>query len=110
MPLKSQGMTSDVSAIYELVLSEGERFTTKSTISQSAANQKIDSPVAPGMKLDVIKMTGTGGGEITLDVSKLLPVGGTLKRHSDYQMSVDMGGQKQAVNMKMDLEVRLESK
>ena len=109
MPLKSQGMTSDVSASYELVSSEGERFTTKSTISQSAANQKIDSPVAPGMKLDVTKMTGTGGGEITLDVSKLLPVGGTLKRHSDYQMSVDMGGQKQAVNMKMDLEVRLES-
>jgi len=60
--------------------------------------------------MDVTKMTGTGSGEITFELSKLLPVEGTTDIHSDYSMSLDMGGQKQPMTMKMDLNMRLESK
>ena len=33
-----------------------------------------------------------------------------MNLRSDMSMSLDMGGQKQAVNMKMDLDMRLEPK
>ena len=110
MPIKTQGMTLEQTAIYELVSLEGERVTVKRTLAQRATNQKIENPMAPGMKLDVTKMTGTGAGQITFDLAKLLPAEGTMNLRSDMSMSLDMGGQKQAVNMKMDLDMRLEPK
>ena len=60
MPIKSQGMTIDQTATYELVSIEGESLTTKSTITQHAANQKIENPAMPGLKVDLTKMTGNG--------------------------------------------------
>jgi hypothetical protein len=110
MPVKTQGMTIEQTANYELVSIEGDRITVKNTLVQSATDQKIQNPAMPGMKMDVTKMTGTGSGEITFELSKLLPVEGTTDIHSDYSMSLDMGGQKQPMTMKMDLNMRLESK
>jgi hypothetical protein len=110
MPVKTQGMTIEQTANYELVSIEGERVTIKSTFAQHAANQKIENPAMQGMKLDVTKMAGTGGGEMTLDLAKLLPAEGTNDLRSDYSMALDMGGQKQAMAMKIDLNMRVESK
>jgi hypothetical protein len=109
-PLKTQGMTIEQTTTYELVSVAGERATVKSTIAQQAANQKIENPVMPGMKLDVTKMTGTGNGEIRLDLTKLLAPEGTMDLHTDIEMGLDMGGQKQAMNTKLDLKMRLEAK
>ena len=110
MPIKSQGMTIDQTATCELVSIDGERVTTKRTITQRAANQKIENPAMPGLKVDLIKMTGTGTGESTFDLGKLLPSAGTSDLHSDTDMAMDMGGQKQAISTKLDLNVRLETK
>ena len=77
MPIKTQGMTIDQTATYEMVSLEGERLTTKSTFAQHAANQKIQTPAMPGMKVDLTKMIGKGSGERTFDLAKLLPSEGT---------------------------------
>jgi len=64
MPVHSQGMTIAQTTSYELLSLEAERLTVTNTVSQSASNQKIQSPVMPGLKVDLTKMTGTGTGNI----------------------------------------------
>jgi hypothetical protein len=109
-PLKSQGMTIDQTATYELVTVEGERLTTKSTIVQHAANQKIQNPAMPGLKMDLTKMVGNGSGERTFDLAHLLPATGTGKVHSETSMTMNMGGQKQPMTMKIDMTLGFEAK
>jgi hypothetical protein len=110
MTIKSQGMTIDQTGTSELVSIEGERVTTKGTFTQRASNQKIESPAMPGLKVDLIKMIGTGTGQNTFDLGKLLASSGTTDLHSETDMAMNMGGQKQPISTKMDLNVRLQSK
>ena len=110
LPIKAQGMTIDQKATYEVVSLEGERLTTKSAIVQQAANQKIQNPAMPGLKMDLTKMVGNGSGERTFDLAHLLPTTGAGKVHTEASMAMNMGGQKQAMTMKMDMNLRFESK
>jgi hypothetical protein len=110
MPIKTQGMTIDQTATYEVVSLEGEKLTTKSTVAQQAANQKIQNPAMPGMKVDLTKMTGKGTSQRTFALANLLPVAGTGVVHTEASMAMNMGGQKQAMTMKMDMDVRFEAK
>jgi hypothetical protein len=110
MPIKSQGMVITQIANYELTSIEGERLTAKSTVTQTAADQKIENPAMPGLKIDLKKMTGNGNGEVNFDLARLLPVHGSVKFHSDMAMGMNAGGQAQAMDMKMDMDLTLESK
>ena len=110
MPLESQGMKINQAATYELVSVEGERVTIKSTTVQGAANQKIQSPAMPGLKLDLTKMTGQGTGETTLDLGQLMPSVATVDFHSETSSVTNAGGQKQPMTEKTDLNVRVEAK
>lgn len=108
--LKSQGMTIDQTIKYELVASEGDRLTLRSTITQHAANQKMESPAMPGMKMDLNKMTGTGTGSTTLDLGKVIPVAGTMDEKTEISMGMNIGQQKQTMDMKMKMHITLEAK
>jgi hypothetical protein len=110
MPVRSQGMTIDQTAIYKLISVEGDRFTTRSTVAQRASNQKIQSPAVPGLKVDLKSMTGKGAGDVTFDLGQILPREGTFGYESDIEMGMDMGGQPKAMSMKIDLNLRLEQK
>ena len=103
-------MTINQTAAYELVSIDGDRLSTKATITQSAANQKIQNPAMPAIKLDLTKMTGTGSGDFTFDLAQPLPSQGRLDMHSELLMGANTGGEKQTMTMKMDLNLRLESK
>ncbi len=110
MPIKSQGMTIDQMATYEIVSLEEDHITAKITIAQRAANQKMQNPAMPAVKLDLTKMVGNGGGDLTLDLTKLIPTQATLESHSELSMNMNNAGQKQTMNMKLDLNVRIEAK
>lgn len=110
MPLKSQGMTINQTTTYQLVSIEGDNLSVKSTLAQHAANQKIQNPAMPGLKVDVTKMTGSGNGNATMNLAQVLPSQATMDSKSDVAMAMDMGGQKQKMTMKMDINLLLESK
>ena len=103
-------MTIDQTATYQLVSIDGEHLTAKSTMTQSATHQKIENPAMPGVKVDVNKMIGNGTNDVTLDLAKLLPAEGNGELHSELSMEMNMGGQKQPMDMKMDLKIHLEGK
>ena len=110
MPIKSQGMAMDQTTVYELVSLEGERVSTRSTVSQRAGNQTVDNPAMPGVKAQLTRMDGRGKGEVTFDLTRILPQTGNAQLHTDMAMAIDAGGQKQAMTMKMDVQVGLEAK
>jgi phosphotransferase system HPr-like phosphotransfer protein len=107
---KSEGMTIDETDTYELASLEGDRITAKTTTAQSAANQKIQNPAMPAMKVDLTKMTGSGKGEMTSDLSHFLPASADAEVHSEVSMAMNLGGQKQAMMMKTDATFHLEAK
>ncbi len=110
LPLKSQGMTIDQTTTYELAALEGQEFTVKSTVTQQAANQQIENPSMPGLKMDVTKMTAKGTGRATINLAHILPSQATVDSKSEMAMTMNMGGQKQTMTMKMDIHLLLESK
>ena len=89
---------------------EGDRITLRTTLTQNAANQKIQNPAMPGLKVDLNKMTGAGTGSSTYDLTHILPVTGKLDENIGINMGMNVGQQKQAMDMKMDVSVTLESK
>jgi hypothetical protein len=110
LPVKEQGMALDQTTVYEVVSIEGDRVTTRSTVTQSAANQTIDNPAMPGMKAQLTRMTGQGKGQVSSDLTRILPLEGSAELHTELAMAMNMGSQKQAMTMKMDMKVRLDAK
>lgn len=108
--LKSQGMTVNQTAVYEVLSLDGDRLSTAITMTQSASNQKIQNPAMPQMKLDVTRLTGSGRGNMTLDLGQVMPLTATLQAQTEMSLSMDMGGQKQKMTMKTGMNLRLESK
>jgi hypothetical protein len=108
--VQSQGITLDQTATYQLVSLDGDRAAIKTTLSQNAANQKIQNPVMPGMQTELIKMVATGTGDFSVLLTQILPSTGTIEFHSEVNMSMNMGAQKQPMTMKADVTVSLQPK
>jgi len=108
--IKSQGMTVDQTATYELVSLEDERISVKSATVQQASAQQIQNPAMPNMKVGLTKLTGKTTMDRTIDLAQVLPVTGTAKSHTETDMSMNMGNQKQAMTMKMDVEMQIGTK
>ncbi len=110
MPIKSQGMTINQTAVYELVSIEGEQIKAKSTLTQAAANQKIRNPAMPGMDMNLVKMNGAGTADMVYDLTRLWPAQASIKMRTDSSLGVNAGGQKQTMSTRTDLSVSLQSK
>jgi len=105
--IKSQGMTIDQTIDYELVSVDGDQLTLRTTTKQNAANQTIESPAMPGMKVKLIKMTGTGNANTTFNLAHIMPQKAGID--GDTEVIMDMGQQGQ-MDMKMKMNVMLEGK
>jgi len=108
--INTQGMTVDQTEIYEITALEDEAVTLRTSITQTAANQKIESPAMPGLKVDISKMETKGTGSTTVNLGKLMPTSGAMEGHTEMSMGVNVGGQKQKMSTKMDITAKVESK
>ena len=108
--IKSQGMTVDQVTTVELVSVDGDKLELKSTVSQTAANQKIENPSMPGMKMDLVKLVTTGKGKSSVDLGHLLPQSRSVDSDTETSMGMNVGQQKQTMNMKMKMSVKFEGK
>ena len=110
MAAKSQGMTMNQTTTVDLVSVEEDKLTTKSAIVQTAPPQKIQNPAMPGIKIDLLKMNGTGSGDVAIDLAQITPLSGNVEMHSEMSMGMNQGGQKQTMDMKIDMAMKIESK
>ena len=108
--IKSQGMSIDQTIDYELVSVDGDHLTLNTTLTQSAANQKITNPAMPALKVDLSKMAGSGTGKSTLDLSQMCPVSANLDEDIEIVMGMNIGQQKQSMDMKMTMNISFGTK
>ena len=108
--VKSQGMLINQGMTYELASMDADQVSLKLSITQSAPSQKVQNPALQGMKVDLTKLTGTGSGEITVDLGKIVPTQGNSTIHDEMTMGMNAGGQKQTMNMSLDANVTISSK
>lgn len=104
--VKSQGMTLDQVATYELVTVDGQVATIKTAIVQTAPKQKIQSPSMPGMMVDLTRMSGKATGDTKFDQTRPFLVEGHGTMHSEIGMSANVGGQDQPMSMKLNVDAR----
>jgi hypothetical protein len=109
-PVKSGGVTVNQKATYELVSIDGDNLSTKLMLIQSAANQKVVNPALGGARINLIEMTNSASGTVASDLSKLMPLQGTMDMHSDMKGEVSVGDQKQPMEIKMDMNISMEGK
>ena len=110
MPLKSGGITMEQSATYQLVSLENDKVVLKTTLAQRAAPQKVENPSMPGLKMDLSRLSGTGTGESTFDLGKILPNQAAMDVQSEATMSANTGGQKQETAIKFTVNMTMEAK
>ena len=108
--LKSQGMTLDQTMDFELVSMDGDHVTLRTTLTQSAASQKIQSAAAAAAKMELTRLTGHGSGTTVLDLGKVMPASATLDENIETVMGMTIGQQKQTMDMKMSMSIAIESK
>jgi len=108
--VKSQGMTIDQVENCELASLEENIATIKASTKQSASNQKMSIPGQPGLSMTLEKLSGSGTGTSTYDLTRLMATKASAKVTSDMMTSISAQGQKQQVSIKTDVTVNLESK
>ncbi len=110
LPVKSQGMTIDQIATYELISMDGDQFRLKVYIAQKATNQRISNPTMPSVKMNLLNLSGAVSGDITANPTRIFPTTSKLVMQNSTEMNMEMSGQKQVMSMKMSMNYGVETK
>lgn len=108
--IKSQGMTMDQTSTYTLVAVDGDILTLKTEQVQKAGSQRIEYPMMPQAKVDLKSATGIATGDLKVDLSKLMPIQGTMSQRNEMEMSMTAGAQRSALNMKTSVRMEFQSR
>lgn len=109
MPVKSSGLTVDQTTDYQLASIDGDHVSTTFTQTQSAANQKMQNPAMGAMQMNILQMTNNMTGSVAADLSKLMPLQATMDSHSELNAEMNAAGKKQAMDMKIGMNITLEA-
>jgi hypothetical protein len=104
----SQGVTMIETTASQLASVDGEQLHVKSTLTQQAANQKMQNP--GGLNQRVTSLKGNGTSEATIDLEQLLPPEATSNSSTETAMEMTVGSQKQTVASKMEMDMQLHAK
>lgn len=110
MRIKSGGISLDQTATYQLASLDGDRWSAKCTIEQSAGKQTVQNPSLGSAQMNLLQMTSNGGGTLTSDLSKILPLHGNIDTHVDMNSEIKSGETTQPMAMKMDMSIGMEGK
>jgi hypothetical protein len=108
MNIKQQSLVIQQVGTYEITAIDGDRIATKTTVEQKADRQPVVNPQMPTLKMELTRMSGSGTGETTFDLTKGMPAKATADIGNELEMSVDAGGQKQDMVMKMKMKLNID--
>jgi hypothetical protein len=108
--ITSGGVAIDQTVTYELVSASGNHWSAKTTIEQTAGKQKIENPSMGSVQMNLLKMSSKGAGTINSDLSRIVPSQANIDTHVDMQSEIVMAQTNQPMNMKMDMNIRMEGK
>jgi hypothetical protein len=109
-----QSMDQLSSPLPEEAVGVGAKWELIQTLTQNgitADRQNATMPnLPPGVKAELLSLNSTGDGEITFDLSGLLPHKAHTAIKTSSSFSMEQGGQKQQMSLDADLEMTLEKK
>ncbi|MCA9661284.1 MAG: hypothetical protein KC486_23295 [Myxococcales bacterium] len=105
------GITMTQKSSYEVLERDGDTLTLATTVNQDAEPQVMKAPGIPATATVYLEeLESDGSGKSSFNLTHVSPVSGTMDLTSKMRMSVDAGGQKQAMKMNMDLGLEIEGK
>ena len=111
IPMKHGGIESVTVATYTLERVTDGGCTLAVTMRQAAEPQDIDNPQLPaGTTMRVDDLQASGSGTLTITFGHIMPASSTMKLASALETTIDVGGRKQGMTMKSDIEVEIESR
>lgn len=107
----SGGATIFQKVLCEVVSIDANGATIKAQVEQTAPPQSVANPAAPGMTMNIEKVTGKGAGTTTFKFANLSPTS-EMTSSTTLDAAVDMGGQtmKMAVTTNIKMSVAPEKK
>jgi hypothetical protein len=108
MSMQQQSLVIKQVGTYEITSIDGDVISTDTTVTQLADPQPVVNPQMPTLKMELVRMNGSGSGTTTFDLNKGMPVKAAAKIGNELEMAVDAGGQKQSIKMKMDLGLKID--
>lgn len=111
IPVKQGGIEAVTIATYTLEKLSSEGCTLAVTMKQTAGPQDIDNPqLPPGTTMHLDDMQSGGSGSLQILFGRIMPAASTMTLASAMETTLEVGGQKQGMTMKTDIEVAIESK
>lgn len=104
----AQGLDLTQTATYELLERSADTVKLTTTVSQKASPQPMNPPgLPPGSSVFLESMESSGSGTTVFDLTKIVPQDGQMTMSSKMAMKVEAMGQKQAMKMTMDLDLKI---
>lgn len=101
------GMSLQQTSRFELVELQGERFTCKVTITQTAKPQQLQLPtLPPGTRAELVSMKGSGNGEMDVSLDRLAPTS-SANVTTDLKMRIQADGQNLEMETHMTMGMKL---
>ena len=111
IPVKQGGIEAVTIATYTLEKLSSEGCTLAVTMKQTAGPQDIDNPqLPPGTTMHLDDMQSGGSGSLQILFGRIMPAASTMTLASAMETTLEVGGQKQGMTMKTDIQVEIESK
>jgi hypothetical protein len=107
--IEQNGLELQQKAIYQLVRLKGKKGKLKTTLTQTATPQIATLPnLPPGVKTEILSLTGAGSGSGDLELDQLIPRAFTIGVKTDTSIKVTGQGPDQTMQMKANTRIDLE--
>lgn len=94
--LNMNGMILNQVINYEILKINGKNITLSFTLNQSADSQIMKSPqLPPNISMELMSLSSTGGGEILINLDRLMPINSTLTSSSNTEIKMTEKGNPQ---------------
>lgn len=104
--IEQNGMEVSQTTVFELIEFAGTKGKLKATVSQTAPRQKVKSGMPAGASAELIKLNSTGSGEISFDLTALVPTS-KMSLVSDYTIEATSGGQNQTIDAHLAMTISI---
>lgn len=104
MRISQNGVATDVTYTYEVTAIDDKSVTTKVTADMAGVPGLVKNPMLPaGATLNLVKMTGSGSGGLTLQLDNLVPKESQVKVHTVTNAQMQFNGTSNPVDTTVDL-------
>jgi hypothetical protein len=106
----TNGLTVNKLVVHELVAVADSVLTIKSTGTETSTKQKAPASLFPGLKADQVEYRGSSLEDVTLDLTKIMPIKSIQTAKSELVMYIKAGKESATLTLKGENTATLETR